>query len=313
MPLKQFKTLSELMIAFKSPKAAVRHFEAIRWKNGKFCPHCGHDVIYSMKRRGGYRCAECKADFSITVGTIFEDTKLPLRLWFGAIWLITNHPKGIASTTLARDLGVTQKTAWFMLHRLRHAARTKSFNARRARQQRKLGGKVEVDETFVGGKAKNRHKSKRDGKPGPTASGKTIVVGAVERQGEVVARVIPDVKTETLREFVRDTVSQQADLVVTDQWVGYQHLGKEYQHAVINHAKGVYVDGNIHTNTIEGVWAQLKRQINGTHHWVSPKHLQRYVDEMSWRINRRTLTAEQRVNAHLADVEGRLTYNELTA
>lgn len=178
--LKQFKTLSDLMIAFADPQKAIDHFKAIRWRDGEFCPHCGHDKVYKLADANRYKCAECKVHFSILVGTIFENTKLPLRVWFGAIWLITNHPKGIASTTLARDLGITQKSAWFVLHRLRHAARTQSFN-------KPLKGIVEVDETFVGGKAKNRHRGKRDGKPGPTGSGKTIVAGAVERNGDVIA------------------------------------------------------------------------------------------------------------------------------
>lgn len=302
--IKQFRTLADLMIAFQEPQAAVDHFTAIRWRNGEFCPHCGHDKVYRLTDRNRYKCAACKTHFSILVGTIFENTKLPLRVWFGAIWLITNHPKGIASTTLARDLGITQKSAWFILHRLRHAARTKSFN-------KPLDGVVEVDETFVGGKAHNRHADKRDGKPGPTASGKAVVVGAVERNGDVVARVVPDVSAQTLTGFVRETVSPNARLVVTDQWTGYRNLRKEYRHAVVNHSQDEWVRGNAHTQTIESVWALLKRQIIGIHHWVSKKHLERYVTEMTWRMNRRGLTTEGRITALLEAVEGRLTYKAL--
>ena len=180
--LKQFRTLADLMITFGDNQIALDHFKTIRWRNGEFCPYCGHDKIYTLKANR-YQCAQCRNSFSILVGTIFENTKLPLRVWFGAIWLLTSHPKGIASTTLAKDLGVTQKTAWFILHRLRHAARTQSFNA-------PLTGTVEVDETYVGGKGSNRHKHerrKRKGRAGVV--NKTPVIGAVQRDGDVVAAV----------------------------------------------------------------------------------------------------------------------------
>ena len=304
--MKQFKTLADLMIAFQKPQAAIDHFTAIRWRNGRFCPHCGHEKVYKLADPNRYKCAECSAHFSILVGTIFENTKLPLRVWFGAIWLLTNHPKGIASTTLAKDLGITQKSAWFMLHRLRHAARTQSFN-------KPLSGVVEVDETFIGGRYRNKRADKR-GKSGVTGgAGKTVVAGAVERDGDVVARVVPDVQADTLTSFIREAVSPSVDLVVTDQWVGYKHLGKEFPHATIDHARGQYAIGDVHTQTIESVWAQLKRQIIGIHHWVSPKHLDQYVAEMTWRMNRREMPAQDRVNALFSAVEGRLTYKALIA
>src|SRR6202167_3645389 len=146
--LKQFKTLADLMITFSDDQIALDHFKTIRWRNGEFCPYCGGVKVYTLKANR-YQCAQCRNSFSILVGTIFENTKLPLKVWFGAIWLLTNHPKGIASTTLAKDLGITQKSAWFVLHRLRHAARTQSFNTP------PLKGIVEIDETFVGGKSRN--------------------------------------------------------------------------------------------------------------------------------------------------------------
>jgi transposase-like protein len=306
--LKQFRTLAELNEAFADPQAAVDHFTAIRWKNGQFCPHCGHDKVYSLKRKNIYRCAQCKTNFSITVGTIFENSKLPLRVWFGAIWLITNHKKGIASTTLAVDLGITQKSAWFLLHRLRHAARTQSFNAR------PLGGNgggkvVEIDETYVGGKAKNRH-GHRSG-TGGGAGDKVPVIGAVERNGEVVARVLDKATKRELLAFVNDVVSRKARLVSTDAHPGYQPLDGYPQHKIVNHQKGEWRNGDAHTNGIESVWALLKRQIIGIHHYVSRKHLAKYVDEMTWRLNRRALTAEERVNTLLSMIEGRLTYNAL--
>jgi transposase-like protein len=304
--LKSFKTLQELNRVFGDNKVALSHFKSIRWRDGEFCPHCGHDKVYSLKRVGIYRCAQCRTNFSITVGTIFENSKLPLRVWFGAIWLLTNHPKGIASTTLARDLGITQKSAWFVLHRLRHAARTQSFNA-------PLSGIVEVDETYVGGKASNRHKHlrrKRKGRAGVVD--KTPVIGAVQRGGDVVARVA-NFGVGEAEHFIKQVVSPSADLIVTDAHPAYAAMTNLPQHEMINHHQGEYVRGEAHTNTIESVWALLKRQIVGTHHWISPKHLQQYVSEMAWRMNRRTMTAEQRVNALFRAAEGRLTYKALIA
>jgi transposase-like protein len=257
---------------------------------------------FSDKRT--HKCHDCRQRFSIKVGTIFEDTKLPLRKWFMAIWLITNHPKGVASTTLAKDLKVTQKTAWFMLHRLRHAARTRSFNA-------PLDGEVEVDETFIGGKAINRH-GKRSG-VGGGSKGKTPVIGAIQRKGVVVTRVMAAYSAAEMQGFVRKNVAPSADLVATDEHAAYRSLTGYPTHQRVHHAAGEYVRGNVHTNSIESFWALLKRQIFGIHHRGSPKHLGQYVGEVSWRFNRRELTVTERMNALFAHVDGRLTYKALIA
>jgi len=300
----EFKTLADLMVTFQDNEVAIEHFKAIRWRNGAFCPHCEHNKVYGLGRKGIYRCAKCRKNFSITVGTIFENTKLPLRIWFGAIWLITNHKKGIASTTLATDLGITQKSAWFILHRLRHAARTKSFN-------KPLHGTVEVDDTYVGGKAINRH-GRRSGIGGGYGP-KTPVVGAVERSGLTVARVVVDGSKSELQGFIREVVSPKAEMLVTDSHAAYGKLTGYERHEIINHNRGEYRRGKAHTNSIESVWALLKRQIIGIPHWVSPKHLDRYVGEMTWRLNRRTMDAQDRMNDLLASVESRLTYRALIA
>jgi len=308
---KTFKTLPELFAAFPTEQSAIDHFTAIRWANGKFCPLCGNadaGRIGTLSGTNTHKCYVCRQRFSIRVGTIFQDTKLPLRTWFAAIWLIGNHPKGNASTTLATDLGVTQKTAWFLAHRIRESQRTKSFNA-------PLGGIVEVDETFVGGKFQNKSKSvRRKGSGrGGMGSGKTPVVGAVSRDGDVIARVVANVDGDTLKAFVRENVSRSATMVVTDTWVGYKGLRPEYRHRTVNHSIGQYVKGDAHTNTIESVWSMLKRQIIGTHHWVSAKHLDRYVGEMAYRLNRREMPKGDRVNNMLARAEGPLPYKVLIA
>jgi len=301
--IKQFKTLAELCNTFSDNQVALDHFRAIRWRNGEFCPHCGHDKIYTLGRKNIYRCAQCQKNFSILVGTIFENSKLPLRVWFGAIWLLTNHPKGVASTTLARDLGITQKSAWFVLHRLRHAARTQSFNA-------PLGGKVQVDETFIGGKRSNRRGGGKG--PGRGQHGKTSVIGAANEKGEVVAKVLPlTLGKPEAQDFIDENVAPGA-MLVTDAHQAFWGI-EGHRHVMINHHKGEYKKGNSHTNTIESVWALLKRQIVGTHHWISTKHLQKYVDEMTWRMSRRAMTAEERINALFSAVEGRLTYKALIA
>jgi len=303
--LKQFKTLADLCNKFSDNQVALNHFRAIRWRDGEFCPYCGGTKVYTLKANR-FQCAQCRNTFSILVGTIFENTKLPLKVWFGAMWLIANHPKGIASTTLARDLGITQKSAWFVLHRLRHAARTQSFN------MPPMGGVVEIDETFVGGKSRNLP-GRRSGRRGGTG-GKVSVIGAVERDGGVIAQVVPNgLGGLEAQRFINSVVAPDAAMVVTDAHQAFKGLEGYPQHEIINHFKGEFRRGKIHTNTIEGVWAQLKRQINGTHHWVSAKHLQQYVSEMAWRMSRREMTAQERVNAICTAVEGRLTYKALIA
>lgn len=298
----KFESLYDLFEAIPDEGAAIAYFKSIRWKDGEYCPYCGHDRLYGFKDGKTWKCAECRERFSIRVGTIFEDSKIPLRKWLAAIWLITSHRKGIASTQLARDLKLTQKSAWFVLHRLRHAARTHSFN-------RPLRGVVEIDETYVGGKSINRH-GRRSG-TGGGHSGKTPVVGAVQRKGDVVARVLPVASQPELQGFIHDVVSPGAELLVTDAHPAYSSLIGFPQHQIVNHNRGEYRRGNAHTNSIESMWALLKRQIFGIHHWVSPKHLARYVDELTWRYNRREMPDGIRVGDFLNYVNGRLTYKAL--
>ena len=306
--IQSFKTLPQMFAAFPTEQSAIDHLTALRWAGGKFCPLCGNadeKKIGTLTGTNTHKCYACRKRFSIKVGTIFQDTKLPLRTWFAAIWMITNHPKGIASTTLATDLGITQKSAWFVLHRLRHAARTDSFNA-------PLSGEVEVDETFMGGKETNKPKSKRVKHTGHGADGKTIVLGFKQRNGEVRAGVIDNVRSGTLHPIVTQNVAE-GSTVYTDEHSGYGTLRYFYDHQRVSHSKGEYVRGKASTNGIESIWALFKRQYVGTHHWISPKHMDAYLNEMTFRLNRRDLDKGQRHNALLSQIEGPLPYKALIA
>ena len=301
--IKHFDSLIEMMEAFPTEQVCIDHLKGILWKNSEYCPHCGHDKIYHFSDKKTHKCAQCRETFSIKVGTIFEDTKLPLRKWFIAIWMLTSHKKGIASTQLAKDLKITQKSAWFMLHRLRHAARTRSFS-------RPLDGVIEADESFFGGKERNKHRVKRT-KNANGADGKVIVFGALERGGELRTKSIENIR-EARRE-VTQSVKAGASLM-TDEHLVYKGLSRRYDHETVKHGVGQYVRGeDIHTNGIEGVWSLFKRQVYGIHHWVSPKHLQMYLGEMTWRYNRRDIDEGDRMNEFLTRVQGRITYKTLIA
>jgi len=293
----EFTSLYNLFEAIPDEQAAINYFKAIRWKNGEFCPYCGHDKVYGFKDGKTWKCAKCRARFSIRVGTIFEDSKIPMRKWLAAIWTITSHSKGMASAQLAREIGVTQKTAWFMLHRLRHAARTRSFN-------RPLRGIVEVDDSNFGGKERNKHQHKR-GK-----DKKVVAIGMLERKGEF--RVVAAPLSEFATQIIKNIDSERA-VLMTDDWAGYKQLDYLYDREAVNHSAGEYARGEAHTNSIESMWAVMKRKIYGIHHFVSKKHLHRYFDEVMWRFNRRAIPDATRVQEFLARCDGRLTYKALIA
>ena len=297
---------------------AVRHYSdlnvcheymvQVKWPTGDIrCPKCSGDKIGNIKSRRMFQCKdkECRKQFSAKVGTIFEDSPLGLDKWFVAVWCIANAKNGISSHELGRALGVTQKTAWFMLHRIRVAMKTGTF--------KRISGEVETDETLIGGKAKNMHKKVRERKiKGTGPSGKVVVHGLLERGGHVRVKVVKDQKGPTLKGEVRQCVIP-GSAVYSDTLRSYAGLSQEYMHAMVDHTIE-YVRGRVHTNGMENFWSLLKRTIGGTYVAVAPKHLPHYLDEQSFRFNERDGNDADRFRTMMKSVTGRrLTYKELTA
>ncbi|HEY1602482.1 MAG TPA: IS1595 family transposase [Pirellulales bacterium] len=299
------KTLVEAIRHFSDPQVCHDFMVSMRWSNGEVtCPRCDCKKVGFIKTRRTWQCKGCQKQFSVKLGTIFEDSPLGMDKWLPAVWLIANSKNGVSSHELARSLGVTQKTAWFMLHRIRLAMQTGSFN-------KFLAGEVEVDETFIGGKARNMHPGKRKAK-GTGTVGKAVVMGLLERHGEVRTKVMPNTKRRSLQPEVRANVYRGAE-VFTDALKSYEGLSDEYAHQVIDHAE-CYVDGKIHTNGLENFWSLLKRGIKGTYVSVQPFHLFRYLDEQTFRFNKRQGNDCSRfLEAMIGIIGKRVTFKELTA
>lgn len=304
-------TLLEAIQYFGSEQACIDELVGMRWPDGRiFCIACGEvgNCIWLANQRR-FKCRGCKKQFSVKVGTIFEDSPIGLDKWMVAMWLLANCRNGISSYEIARAIGITQKSAWHMMHRIRKAMTDLSSD--------KLGSDspIECDETFVGGKVKNMHKSRRvAGLNYQSGNGKTIVMGMLERGGRVRARVIADRKLHNMRPMLQANINPGTHLI-TDEHTNYPIIAKEsdHVHEIINHIEG-YVRGHIHTNGIENFWSCLKRGLGGTYISVEPFHLDRYVDEQVFRFNlRHKHTDAARFKAVLKDVVGRrLTYAELT-
>ncbi len=298
------RTLKEAIEYFKDPDNSLNFMVALRWSDGVTCPHCESKRVSFLKSRRIWKCLDCRKQFSVKVGTIFEDSPISLDKWLCALWLKANSKNGISSYEISRDLGVTQKTAWFMTHRINCAMQTKTFA--------KLSGTVEADETFVGGLARNMHRERRNRViTGTGGKNKTAVMGLLERNGEVIAKVIPDMTRTTIQQIVRDNVQKGSDLF-TDAHKGYRGLNRDYNHQAVDHLVE-YVRGQVHTNSIENFWSLWKRCIKGTHIHLSEKHMLRYLDEETFRYGNRTLNDAGRFLLTAQSVIGRrLTYKTLT-
>lgn len=297
--------LLEAIRYFSDPMVCLDSVSKVKWPKGPECPRCQSKRLSFLKTRLMWTCLQCRKQFSVKVGTIFEDSPIGLDKWMCTMWLLANCKNGVSSYEIARDLKVTQKTAWFMLHRIRYAQHTGSVN--------KMTGTIEADETFIGGKARFMHAHKRAEKiHGRGPDGKAIVLGLLEREtGRVRTSVIGTRRKHHIHSEICDNVAPGAELN-TDALKSYDGLD-EYTHKVIDHAER-YVDGTVHTNRMENFWSLLKRAIKGTYVSVEPFHLFRYLDEQSFRYNERHDTDAQRFGKVLSSVAGkRLMWKVLTS
>lgn len=303
------KTLIEAVVYFADEDKATEYAAGIRWPEGVTCPACGGTTVGYIKTRRKWQCKGCKKQFSVKTGTIMEDSPIPTGKWLVVMWLECNAKNSISSYEIHRSIGVTQKSAWFMLHRVRTAMNAGTLE--------KLAGTVEADETFVGGKAKNMHRAKRERLiKGRGAVGKAVVMGLLERHGgedeasKVRAFVVRDTKKKTLQPVVEAHV-EPGSAVYTDSLASYSGLSPKFVHDFIDHAER-YVNGAVHTNGLENFWSLFKRCIKGTHVSVDPAHLFRYVDAEAFRFNNRKQSDGERFRLTLRGIMGkRLTYKEL--
>lgn len=302
-----FNTILDLIKAFPNEQSCINHLEKLRWNGEVVSPFDPSSKVY-VCAGNKYKCKNTGKYFNVKTATLFDNTKIELQKWFLAIWLITTHKKGISSVQLATDLGVTQKTAWFMNHRIRKCYGIEDDSM--------MDGMVEVDETYVGGKNSNKSKSKRkllhaDG-PQTGANHRVPVLGILSRTGNVVCEVLEKAHKGTIQPILFDKIARTAS-VVTDGFGAYAGIGHVFaEHVIVNHAQDQYVIGEYHTNTIEGFWSLLKRGILGIYHSVSPKHLQVYTNEFAFRYNTRNNKVQDRFDMVLNNLENRLTYKELT-
>ena len=275
MPKTKDMNLVKLIDQFHSENGCRDYLEQLRWPDEIHCVRCISDKIGEIQGRGQYVCYSCNYHFSVTAGTIFHDTHLPLWKWFLAIYTMVESKKGVSAKQIERTIDISYKTAWYLCHRIRVAMT--ELNAE------KLSGTVEVDETWIGGKLKGHGKGK-----GNYGKNKSIVIGIIQRDGDVRLKVIKRTDRKTLHKFIGQHTEPDTELIITDEWQAYKGIADhDTKHETINHSRKEYVRGNIHTNGIENVWSLLKRSVVGTYHKLSAKHLDAYLDELEWRFNNR--------------------------
>ncbi|MDE6521249.1 MAG: IS1595 family transposase [Muribaculaceae bacterium] len=298
-----FNSLYDFFEAFPDEKACISFLEKKRWSNGVVSPYDATSKVY-RRGDGNYRCKNTGKNFNVRIGTIFEGTKLPLRKWFMSIYLLCNHKKAISATQLAKDINVTLKTAWFLLHKIRKTFHTVHLE--------KLDGEVELDEAFVGGKNKNRHANKKvKNSQGRSFKDKVPVLGMLQRGGNVICKVVKDTSAKSLTPCILKAVKRTANLF-TDEWVGYDIIRKIYKTQMVDHGKGQYVIGNAYTNSIEGFWSNFcKRVINAIYNHVGRKYMQRYFDEFSFRYNTRNVSNKVRFDMVIVNTYIRVTQNQI--
>ncbi len=305
------KTLQEAVIYFSDQDVCLEYVVVRRWPNGVTCPTCGSAEVRFIPTRRVWECKTThpKKQFSAKTGTICEDSPLGLDKWLLAMWMVANCRNGVSSYEIHRTVGVTQKTAWFLLHRIREAMQTKSV------QKKMMAGEVEADESFIGGRIQNMHKksTRRIKTVNSDNWGKTVVLGLLEREtGEVRAKVSPNRKKREVQSHIRENVAQGAALY-TDDFNAYVQLTDDFAHQMVNHLAS-YVQGRVHTNGMENFWSLLKRTLGGTYISVDPHHLFRYLDEQCFRFNKRLLTDAERLSIVVSQiVNRRLTYEQLTS
>lgn len=300
-----FKSIEDFLDYFRDEQTCIDYWEEVRWHGNIVSPYDSTSKVYRCKNNM-FKCKNTGKYFNVRTGTIFEGSKLSLRKWFFAIYVVIGNKKGISSCQLSRSLNITQKTAWKMIQKIQMALK---FDITQS-----LEGEVEVDEAYIGGVERFKHsKKKNKNARGRSLAGKTPVFGMVQRGGFLFAVVVSDTTAATLLPIINNTV-RPGSIIYSDEYKAYRNLDKQrYDHGIVYHKKGAYVIGQRSTNTIEGFWGHLKRLLKSTHHWVSPKHLQKYVNAESFRYNTKHLSDCERFDVFLQNVYHTFTYKELIA